>query len=131
MEHPPDNCKLTIGKNIRTWVVTMQGVKGTIFEGETFKLQLNFPKEYPAKPPSVFFQKPCPKHMHVYTNGDICLNLLGKDWRPTMTAEGLIVSILSMLSSAKEKAIPQDNALHADAQPGEQQNGWIYHDDRC
>ena len=90
-----------------------------------------FSKDYPAKPPSVYFLKPVPKHMHVYSNGDICLNLLGRDWRPTMTAESLAVSILSMLSSAKEKNIPQDNAMHADAPPGRQQDNWMYHDDKC
>jgi len=74
-------------------------------------LKFEFPKDYPVKPPSVYFLKPVPKHQHVYTNGDICLNLLGKDWRPTMTAQNLAVSILSMLSSAKEKKMPIDNAM--------------------
>lgn len=120
-----------VGKNMRSWTVILKGVNGTIYQGEQYKLRMNFPKDYPSKPPSVFFLKPCPKHMHVYTNGDICLNFLGKDWRPTLTAETLVVSILSMLSSAKEKNIPQDNALHADSQPGKQQEGWMYHDDRC
>lgn len=131
IENPPDNCKLSIGNNIRSWVVTLNGVSGTIYDGEIFKLKMNFPKDYPSKPPSVYFLKPCPKHMHVYTNGDICLSILGKDWRPTMTAQNIAVSILSMLSSAKEKAIPQDNAMHADSKPGQQQNNWMYHDDRC
>ena len=131
VESPPDNCKLTVGSNIRNWEVTLTGVEGTIFEGETFKLKMIFPKDYPAKPPSVYFLKPCPKHVHVYTNGDICLNFLGRDWRPTMTGQMLAVSILSMLSSAKEKRIPQDNAMHADSRPGQQQDNWMYHDDRC
>lgn len=65
--------------------------------------------DYPSKPPSVYFLQPTPRHEHVYTNGDICLNLLGRDWRPNMTAHTLALSILSMLSSAKEKKIPQDN----------------------
>jgi ubiquitin-protein ligase len=51
----------------------------------------------------------------VYTNGDICLNLLGRDWRPNMTASTLALSILSMLSSAKEKKIPQDNQARTSA----------------
>ncbi len=88
-------------------------------------------QEYPSKPPSVYFLKPVPKHMHVYSNGDICLNLLGRDWRPAMTAQMLAVSILSMLSSAKQKTIPQDNAMHADSPPGQQQDNWMYHDDKC
>lgn len=130
IKNPPDNCRLIVGSNMRSWVVELRGVKGTVYTDEVFRLKLNFPKDYPAKPPSVFFLKPCPKHVHVYTNGDICLNFLGRDWRPTMSAQMLVASILSMLSSAKEKKIPQDNALHSDSSPGQQQN-WMYHDDRC
>ena len=91
---------------------------------------MTFPKDYPTKPVSAYFLKPTPKHMHVYSNGDICLSLLGRDWRPTMTAQTIVVSILSMLSSAKEKGIPQDNAMHSEAKPGQSQDNWMYHDDR-
>jgi ubiquitin-conjugating enzyme E2 W len=132
LENPPSNCELKVDpKNIRAWTVTLTGAEGTVYANEKYQLQMNFPKDYPAKPPSVFFLKPIPKHQHVYTNGDICLNLLGRDWRPIMTAEGLAVSILSMLSSAKEKKLPQDNAMHAEAAPGQQQDNWMYHDDKC
>eukprot|EP01037_Dinobryon_pediforme_P042849 gene42849-53485_t len=41
-----------------------------------------------------------------------------------MTVQGIAVSILSMLSSAKEKSMPQDNALHAESAPGQQQDNW-------
>ena len=131
LENPPDNCKLNVGSNIRVWVINIKGSAGTIYAGEEYKLKMVFPKDYPSKPPSVYFLKPCPRHEHVYSNGDICLNLLGRDWRPTLTAQTLAVSILSMLSSAKEKTLPQDNAMHADSQPGMQQENWMYHDDRC
>mmetsp|Transcript_2811 Transcript_2811/g.2971 ORF Transcript_2811/g.2971 Transcript_2811/m.2971 type:complete len:260 (+) Transcript_2811:39-818(+) len=131
ISNPPDNCKVSIGSNIRVWIVTLKGADGTIYEGEKYRLKFSFSKEYPSKPPSVYFLKPVPKHQHVYTNGDICLNLLGRDWRPTMTAESIAVSILSMLSNAKEKKMPIDNAMHADAAPGQQQDNWMYHDDKC
>lgn len=131
IENPPENCRLIPGNSISSWTIEIQGANGTVFEGEKYKLKVKFPKDYPSKPPSVFFLKPCPKHIHVYTNGDICLSLLGKDWSPNLTIEGIAVSILSMLSSAREKSIPLDNALHADAKPGQQQDNWMYHDDRC
>jgi len=111
LQSPPENCKVEVGSNIRQWIVTIVGAESTIYAGEKYKLKMIFPKEYPTKPPSVYFLKPCPKHMHVYTNGDICLNLLGRDWRPTMSAQILAASILSMLSNAKEKKLPQDNAM--------------------
>jgi ubiquitin-conjugating enzyme E2 W len=129
--NPPDGCKLAVGANIRVWIVTITGAEGTIYAGEKYKLKIIFPKEYPTKPPAVYFLKPTPKHMHVYSNGDICLNLLGKDWRPNMTAQTLALSIFSMLSNAKEKKIPVDNAMHSDMAPGQSQENWMYHDDTC
>lgn len=131
LQDPPENCKLEVGSNIRQWIVTITGANNTIYAGEKYKLKMVFPKDYPTKPPGVYFLKPSPKHQHVYSNGDICLNLLGRDWRPTMSAQILAASILSMLSNAKEKKLPQDNAMHADMAPGQQQDNWMYHDDKC
>ena len=54
---------------------------------------------------------------HVYTNGDICLDLLGKGWRPQITARSLAISILSMLSSAREKGLPPDNCNREPSPP--------------
>jgi len=131
LANPPENCKVTMGKSLNVWVVTIIGAKNTIFEGEKYKLRVAFPADYPTAPPSVYFLQPPPRHPHVYTNGDICLNLLGKDWRPNLTIAQLSLSILSMLSSAKQKGIPQDNAVHAATPPGRPQEGWMYHDDSC
>jgi len=106
----------------------MIGAKGTIYEGEVFKLRIEFPKDYPTVPPSVYFLKKfIPLHEHVYTNGDICLSLLGNGWRPTMSAQSIAVSILSILSSAQSKNLPMDNANHAGNKPGQYQKDWVYH----
>jgi ubiquitin-conjugating enzyme E2 W len=137
MKNPPDGCSVDVGKNIRVsitfefttlhtltygnpptlpllkiWIVTITGAKGSVFEGEKFRLRVSFPTDYPTRPPSVYFLQspPPPRHEHVYTNGDICLSLLGKDWKPTLTISGLALSIVSMLASASEKRLPQDNA---------------------
>mmetsp|Transcript_20958 Transcript_20958/g.31958 ORF Transcript_20958/g.31958 Transcript_20958/m.31958 type:complete len:334 (+) Transcript_20958:67-1068(+) len=131
IKSPPENLSVKVGKNIRVWIITLTGAKGSIYEGEKYRLHVKFPKTYPAAPPSVYFLNPTPRHEHVYTNGDICLSLLGKDWRPTMTAQSIALSILSILSSASHKALPQDNAAHAGAQPGLPQDDWVYHDDNC
>ena len=128
---PPPNLSVKVGKNLRVWIVTMKGAANTIYEGETFKLRIAFPPQYPQVPPSVYFLPPhIPVHEHVYTNGDICLSLLGKDWRPTMTAQSIAVSILSILSSAQSKSLPMDNARHAQNRPGQYQKDWVYHDDK-
>ena len=96
---------------MKSWIVTIYGANQTKYEGERFKLKFIFPIDYPIKPPIVYFLKPTPRHEHVYSNGDICLSTLGKDWQPTMTAQSIAIGILSMLSSAKEKKKPPDNAM--------------------
>ena len=132
IKHPPDNLSVAVGKNIRVWIITIKGAKNSIYDGETFKLRVSFPDDYPTVPPSVYFLKGhIPKHEHIYTNGDICLSLLGKDWRPIMTAQSIAVSIQSILSSATKKTLPMDNAQHADNKPGQYQKDWVYHDDQC
>jgi ubiquitin-conjugating enzyme E2 W len=132
IKSPPPNLTVKVGSNIRVWIITMEGAKNSIYEGEVFKLRVSFPTQYPTVPPSVYFlQGHIPIHEHVYTNGDICLSLLGKDWRPTMTAQSIAVSILSILSSAQSKSLPMDNARHAGNKPGEYQKDWVYHDDNC
>jgi ubiquitin-conjugating enzyme E2 W len=131
IKSPPPNLSVKVGSNMRIWIITMKGAANTIYDGETYKLRVQFPKDYPIVPPSVYFMAPPPQHEHVYTNGDICLSLLGKDWRPTMTAQSIAVSILSILSSAQSKSLPMDNARHSQNKPGQYQKDWIYHDDNC
>lgn len=132
IKSPPPNLSVQVGSNIRVWIITVVGASNTIYEGEVFKLRVSFPAQYPTVPPSVYFlQGYIPVHEHVYTNGDICLSLLGKDWRPTMTAQSIAVSIHSILSSAMSKSLPMDNARHAGNKPGEYQKDWVYHDDNC
>lgn len=132
LNDPPANCELEVNpKNIRIWIITMKGVQNTIYENEVFKLKVIFPSEYPLKPPIVFFLQPCPRHCHVYSNGDICMSLLGTDWTPSLTISSISTAILSMLSEAKVKSLPVDNAAHADSRPGMRHSVYMYHDDKC
>ncbi len=130
LQEPPEHLSVATGKNIRIWIVTVEGIG--VYKDETFRLRIQFPNNYPTVPPSVYFLPPnIPVHEHVYTNGDICLSLLGKDWRPTLTAQSVAHSILSILASATSKSLPMDNARHSQKKPGQYQADWVYHDDNC
>jgi ubiquitin-conjugating enzyme E2 W len=57
--------------------------------------------------------------------------LLGKDWRPIMTAQSVAQAIFSILCGAQRKSLPMDNSRHAGNRPGQKQDDWVYHDDNC
>ena len=132
LSSPPPGLSVKIsGKNVRLWIVTLTMPDTSIYAGDIYKLRISFPNDYPTSPPSVYFLPPTPRHEHVYTNGDICLSLLGKDWRPIMTASSIAGSIMSILCGAQRKSLPMDNARHAGNKPGKKQDDWVYHDDNC
>lgn len=132
LKDAPSNLSIqTSSKNIRIWIITLTLPSNTIYANEKYRLKITFPLQYPTIPPSVYFLQPTPRHEHVYTNGDICLSLLGKDWRPTMTAQSVALAIFSILCGAREKSLPMDNAKQAGMKPGQAQDDWIYHDDNC
>lgn len=63
------------GENIFTWIGTIEGGKGTPYEGLSYKLSLHFPPNYPFKPPQVKFETTC-FHPNVDQFGNICLDIL-------------------------------------------------------
>ncbi len=128
LSSPPPGLSVKIsGKNVGLWIVTLSMPSGMIYAGETHKLRVQFPPDYPTSPPSAYFLPPTPRHEHVYTNGDICLSLLGSDWRPIITAQSVAQAMMSILCGAQRKSLPMDNARHA----GKKQDDWVYHDDNC
>jgi ubiquitin-conjugating enzyme E2 C len=63
------------GDNLFRWDATVSGVDGTAYEGLTYKLAIEFPPNYPYKPPLVKFDTAC-FHPNVDTQGFICLDIL-------------------------------------------------------
>jgi ubiquitin-conjugating enzyme E2 G1 len=97
-------------KNFMKWNILLLGPADTIFEGGIFKCQIEFPKEYPNKPPSFKFIDKL-YHPNIYPDGKVCISILheGEDqygyehiserWNPSHSANSILMSILSMLTA--------------------------------
>ena len=97
-------------KNFLKWEVLLLGPSDTIFEGGIFKCQLEFPKEYPNKPPVFKFIDNI-YHPNIYPDGKVCISILheGEDiygyehiserWNPSHSVNSILMSVLSMLTA--------------------------------
>jgi len=131
---PPPGMKVDteeMGNELNHWLVRLQGAEGTLFEGENFMLQFKFGPKYPFDSPEVTFTGDnIPLHPHVYSNGHICLSILTDDWSPALSVQAVCLSIISMLSSCKEKKRPPDNAFYVKTcSKNPKKTKWWYHDD--
>ncbi|XP_069777302.1 ubiquitin-conjugating enzyme E2 W isoform X2 [Narcine bancroftii] len=108
----------------------MEGAPGTLYEGEKFQLLFKFSSRYPFDSPQVMFTgENIPVHPHVYSNGHICLSILTEDWSPALSVQSVCLSIISMLSSCKEKRRPPDNSFYVrTCNKNPKKTKWWYHD---
>ncbi|XP_042505040.1 probable ubiquitin-conjugating enzyme E2 C isoform X3 [Macadamia integrifolia] len=84
------------GESIFSWSGTIEGGKGTMYEGLSYKLSLRFPLDYPFKPPQVKFETMC-FHPNVDQYGNICLDILQDKWSSAYDCRTILLSIQSLL----------------------------------
>uniref|UniRef100_A0A8D3DUW9 N-terminal E2 ubiquitin-conjugating enzyme n=1 Tax=Scophthalmus maximus TaxID=52904 RepID=A0A8D3DUW9_SCOMX len=129
---PPPGMTLnekSVQNTITQWIVDMEGATGTLYEGEKFQLLFKFSSRYPFDSPQVMFTgENIPVHPHVYSNGHICLSILTEDWSPALSVQSVCLSIISMLSSCKEKRRPPDNSFYVrTCNKNPKKTKWWYH----
>lgn len=105
------------------WSAVICGPEGTEWEGGVFKLSMAFSPEYPNKAPEVKFvseifhpngkNKKLFKIIYsiiiislflVYSNGDICLDILKHNWSPIYDVAAILTSIQSLLTDPNTKS---------------------------
>ena len=78
------------------WRATIVGPDDSPYEGGQFVLDIVFPSKYPFVPPTVKFVTKV-YHSNINVNGQICLDILKKQWSPVLTIDKVLISILSLL----------------------------------
>ncbi|KAG0585251.1 hypothetical protein M758_3G270000 [Ceratodon purpureus] len=97
---PPPNCSAgPKGDNLYEWVSTIMGPTDSPYHGGVFFLDINFPSDYPFKPPKVMFRTRI-YHCNINNNGQICLDILKENWSPALTVSNVLLSICSLLTDA-------------------------------
>ncbi|KAF5662387.1 lysine-specific histone demethylase 1 [Fusarium heterosporum] len=117
------------------WFVDIQVLdENPLYKDQIYRLKFHFPKMYPIEPPEVTFDKrsdrPIPMHPHIYSNGIICLDLLGQQgWSPVQSVSSVCMSIQSMLTSNdKDERPPGDEDFVRGNKQRPRDIEFLYHD---
>jgi ubiquitin-conjugating enzyme E2 D/E len=73
------------------------GPEDSPYAGGVYFLNIQFPADYPFKPPRVQFTTRI-YHCNVNSNGGICLDILKDQWSPALTTSKVLLSICSLLN---------------------------------
>ncbi|KAJ2682499.1 Ubiquitin-conjugating enzyme E2 14 [Coemansia sp. RSA 1285] len=95
----------------KIWHVTVFGPPDSYYENGLFRVEINFPPDYPNEPPELRFLSEI-WHPNIYSDGKVCISILhtaGSDpsdyekpeecWRPVLTAEAVLMSVISLLGN--------------------------------
>jgi len=112
---PPANC--TAGpvseEDLFKWEAMIFGPEDSPYHGGVFRLSINFPSEYPFKPPIITFRTKI-FHPNINAAGGICLDILKTQWSPALSISKVLLSILSLLTDANpaDPLVPEIAALY-------------------
>ena len=115
--NPISNCGVTVGlvnNDYTKWQATLIGPKDTSYAGGLFKLNINFPSDYPDKPPEVCFITPI-YHMNVNPRvprttgqgveslGHVCISTLNW-WKPEYKIREVLTNIFALFYMANPES---------------------------
>ncbi|CAF0999583.1 unnamed protein product [Didymodactylos carnosus] len=119
--NPPEhitNIKLVDQSNFRVWEAIVEGPTDTPYEGGRFKILIEFPAEFPFKPPIVSFNPPV-YHPNVHQQsvdshkeGSVSLTTQeAQQWSPGAAVGSFLPAVYSLLMAPN----PDDNPAFPEA----------------
>ncbi|KAJ5991465.1 hypothetical protein N7522_011672 [Penicillium canescens] len=109
-DHVPPGIEIVKSDTLEEWQMDIKVLDDNpLYFNQTYRLKFTFSNKYPIEPPEVQFiqcdastghPRTIPMHPHIYSNGIICLDLLGTaGWSPVQTVESVCMSLQSMLTA--------------------------------
>ncbi|KFY09461.1 hypothetical protein V491_08151 [Pseudogymnoascus sp. VKM F-3775] len=133
----PPGISLVTADGFAEWFMDIRVLDANpIYINQTFRLKFKFTDAYPIEAPEVTFvrtpDRPIPVHPHIYSNGFICLDLLGKQgWSPVQNVQSICMSIQSMLTgNTKPERPPGDEEFVRTNRQTARDVSYIYHDNQ-
>ena len=105
-DHPPEfvaKCEKKADGSLdySHWSCEIPGPVDSDWEKGIYKMTMDFTRnEYPTHPPKCVMAKVDGTsfyHMNVYDDGEICLDIIGSNWRPGITIKEILMGIQTML----------------------------------
>jgi len=96
--------QVTRGEQLQ-WTVIFSGPADSAYEGCGIPMDIQFPSDYPFKPPAVLFRQQTMWHPRVeFETGGLCLNLLKEQYSPAVQMPQIFDAIQSMLVAPQSDA---------------------------
>lgn len=103
LELPP-NAQLAFGKkangedDLQNFTVTIRPSDDTFWQGGCYPFKFVIPENYPYEPPKLQLQTKI-WHPNIDLEGNVCLNILRKDWKPVLGIIHIIFGLESLFIS--------------------------------
>lgn len=98
-------CARPLEDNLFEWHFTVQGPKGTEFEGGIYHGRILLPKEYPMHPPHIILLTP---NGRFEVNKKICLSISGhhpETWQPSWSIRTALLALIAFMPTPAEGTI--------------------------
>ena len=86
-----------VGDDLFKWQATISGPSDSPYEGGIFFVNVDFPLDYPFRPPKLKFITKI-FHCNISPSGEICLDILKNQWSPALTIAKVLLSLCSLLT---------------------------------